>query len=687
MCPAKSPATPAASVKKMKVVSPAVVTANTVADAVDLIDPPGPVAAPQPAETWSDEGEIFSAYDLYLLGEGSHYKLYEKLGAHPMTVHGVAGVGFAVWAPNAQDVSVVGNFNYWDGSTHRMHKHWNGGVWELFIPGIGVGEVYKYRIFTPEGWALPDKSDPFGFQYELRPRTASIVADMSTYHWRDQEWLANREHTQRHDAPMSVYEVHLGSWRRHWDDGNRFYTYSDLIMELVPYVADMGFTHVEFMPMTEFPYDGSWGYQPIGLFAPTSRFGTPDEFKALVDAFHERGVGVILDFVAGHFPLDPGGLANFDGTHLYDHADPRQGYHPDWNTGIFNYGRKEVTNYLLANALFWAKEYHLDGLRFDAVASMLYLDYSRKAGEWVPNQYGGRENLEAIDFLKKLNEVFYAENKGALTMAEESTAWPGVSRPTYLGGLGFGYKWNMGWMHDSLSYMEKDPAYRKYEHNHITFSMIYHFDENFILPLSHDEVVYGKGSLLQKMPGDCWQQFANLRAYFGFMWGHPGKKLLFMGCEFGQGEEWNYEQGLDWQLLDVSWHEGVRRTVSDLNHLMKREPALYERDFSPEGFEWLEAGDSDNSVLSFLRHSADRHQTILVVSNFTPVVRYDYRIAMPMAAKVYEILNTDAGWYNGSNVGNWGDTWTENQPHNGKDHSVRLTIPPLATVFFRVEPV
>ena len=602
-----------------------------------------------------------------------------------MLVGGVAGVGFAVWAPNAAGVSVIGDFNYWDGSTHKMHKHWNGGVWELFIPGVQVGTAYKYRIFTHEGHALPDKSDPYGFQFELRPRTASIVADLSRYQWRDGEWLANRAHTQRHDAPMSVYEVHLGSWRRHWDDGNRFYTYEDLIMELVPYVADMGFTHVEFMPMTEFPFDGSWGYQPIGLYAPTARFGTPEQFKMLVDAFHERGIGVILDFVAGHFPLDEVGLAQFDGTHLYDHADPRQGYHPDWNTGVFNYGRPEVSNYLLANALFWAKEYHLDGLRFDAVASMLYLDYSRKQGEWIPNQFGGRENLEAIAFLKKLNEVFYAENQGALTMAEESTAWPGVSRPTYLGGLGFGYKWNMGWMHDSLDYIEHEPVHRSYHHNHITFSMIYHFDENFVLPISHDEVVYGKGSMLAKMPGDCWQQFANLRAYYGFMWGHPGKKLLFMGCEFAQGMEWNYQQGLDWQLLDIDWHDGVRRTVADLNQLMRREPALHDRDFSPEGFEWIDANDAANSVVSFLRHSADRRETVLVVTNFTPVVRYDYRVGLPGPAKLRELLNTDSMYYRGSNVGNWGEVWSDNVPCSGREHSAKITLPPLATVFFKVE--
>jgi 1,4-alpha-glucan branching enzyme len=635
------------------------------------------------AETSSSSG-IMSDLDLYLFGEGRHWKLYEKMGAHPMTVNGQDGVGFAVWAPNARDVSVIGNFNYWDGSTHRMHAVGNSGVWELFIPGIGVGEIYKYRIFGHDGTAMPDKTDPYGFQFELRPRTGSIVAELNTYQWNDQSWMESRKERQAMDAPMLIYEVHLGSWRRHYE-GNQYYTYRDLARELVPYVADMGFTHIELLPITEYPFDGSWGYQPIGLFAPTSRYGTPDDFRFLVDAFHARGIGVILDFVPGHFPVDEHGLAMFDGTHLYDHADWRQGFHPDWNTAVFNYGRHEVTNYLIAAALFWGEQFHLDALRVDAVASMLYLDYSRRPGEWIPNQYGGRENIEAIDFLRRMNEVWYGEHPGAITMAEESTAWPMVSRPTYLGGLGFGYKWNMGWMHDTLDYIGHDPIHRSYYHHHLTFGLLYQFTENFILPISHDEVVHGKGSLIQRMPGDQWQQFANLRAYLGFMYGHPGKKLLFMGCEFGQYDEWNHDRGLDWQLLGFPLHAGVLKLVADLNGLVRAHPALYERDFEPEGFEWLEGNDSANSVLAFLRYSADRREILMVICNFTPVVRHEYRLGIPFRARFSEVMNTDSQYYQGSNVGNPYEIWTDGIGSHGKEQSILLTLPPLATSIFKVE--
>ncbi len=643
-------------------------------------------AAHEPEQPATEQSRQFivSDLDLHLLGEGKHNRLYDKLGAHPMTVDGEAGVGFAVWAPNAQEVSVVGDFNGWDETRHRMYLHRGAGVWELFIPGLGEGTLYKYRIRGAEGHILPDKNDPFGFHFEMRPKTASIVADLEKFQWNDGQWMETRGDRQKRDAPMSIYEVHLGSWRRHYD-GNATYSYADMVRELVPYVADMGFTHVEFLPMTEYPFDGSWGYQPIGLFAPTSRFGSPDEFRQLVDAFHQRGVGVILDFVCGHFPVDGHGLAMFDGTHLYDHADWRQGFHMDWNTAVFNYGRNEVSNYLIASALFWADKYHLDGLRVDAVASMLYLDYSRKHDEWIPNQYGGRENLEAIAFLRHMNEVFYQEFPSGVTIAEESTAWPMVSRPTYLGGLGFGYKWNMGWMHDTLDYINHDPVYRSYQHNHLTFGLIYQFNENFVLPISHDEVVHGKGSLLARMPGDQWQRFANLRAYLGFMWGHPGKKLLFMGCEFGQREEWNFNIGLDWGALQDPFHAGVLKLVADLNGTMRREPALHEIEHDVEGFEWLDANDSSNSVLTFLRHSHDRRETVMVVCNFTPVVRHDYRVGVPFQARFTEIMNTDSTAYNGSNVGNFGDRWTEEVEAQGKPYSVQLALPPLSTSFFKAE--
>ncbi|MBA2346331.1 MAG: 1,4-alpha-glucan branching protein GlgB, partial [Rubrobacter sp.] len=550
--------------------------------------------------------------DLYLFGEGNHHRLYEKLGAHVTEVDGVAGTVFAVWAPNARRVSVVGEFNFWDGRRHAMRKH-PGGVWEIFIPGVGDGAVYKYEIKGQNGDFMPLKADPFGFSAEKLPGTASVVHDLSNYEWEDADWMQNRAQRNALDAPMSTYEVHLGSWRRN-EDGS-YYTYRQLAEELVPYVVDLGYTHVEFLPPTEHPFDGSWGYQPLGLFAPTSRFGTPDDFKTLVDAFHLAGIAVIMDWVPAHFPEDSHGLALFDGTHLYDHADPRQGRHPDWGTLVFNYGRPEVRNYLTANALFWCGEYHIDGLRVDAVASMLYLDYSREEGQWVPNERGGNENPEAISFLQRTNELVYEHAPGAVTIAEESTAWPMVSRPTYMGGLGFGYKWNMGWMHDSLEYMQEDPINRSYHHDRLTFSLVYAFNENFVLPLSHDEVVHGKGSLINKMSGDEWRKFANLRAYYGFTYAHPGKSLLFMGGELAQSREWNHDTQLDWSLLDNENNAGVQALIRDLNTVYKKTPALHEVDFEPDGFEWLGGGDRQNSVVSFMRRAKDPEDFVVVVSN------------------------------------------------------------------------
>ncbi|HEX5849428.1 MAG TPA: 1,4-alpha-glucan branching protein GlgB [Rubrobacter sp.] len=623
---------------------------------------------------------VLGDQDLFLFGEGTHLGLYEKLGAHPTELEGVAGTSFAVWAPNAKRVSVVGNFNFWDGRKHPMRKH-PGGVWEIFLPGVGDGEVYKYEILGPNGELLPLKADPFGFRAERLPGTASVVHDPTRFEWNDEAWMRGREGANALDAPMAIYEVHLGSWRRN-PDGS-YYTYGQLAEELVPYVAEMGYTHVEFLPPTEHPFDGSWGYQPLGLFAPTSRFGTPDDFKDLVDAFHREGIGVFIDWVPAHFPEDQHGLALFDGTHLYDHADPRQGRHPDWGTLVFNYGRPEVRNYLLSNALFWLSEYHVDGLRVDAVASMLYLDYSRNPGEWIPNVHGGNENLEAVSFLRRANEVVFGGHPGATTLAEESTAWPMVSRPTSMGGLGFGYKWNMGWMHDSLQYMSEDPINRRYHHNEITFSLAYAFGENFVLPLSHDEVVHGKGSLLEKMPGDEWQQFANLRAYYGFMYAHPGKQLLFMGGEIAQRREWNHDISLDWHLLQEPSHEGIQALTKDLNALYRTTPALYRVDFDPAGFEWISGGDIENSVVSFLRRTDAEEDLAIVVCNFTPVVRYDYRVGVPEAAAYEETLNTDDARYGGSGVGNTGRISTQRVEAHGREHSIVLTLPPLATVVLK----
>jgi 1,4-alpha-glucan branching enzyme len=623
---------------------------------------------------------VLGDQDLYLFGEGNHLGLYEKLGAHPMELEGVAGTSFAVWAPNARRVSVIGDFNSWDGRRHVMRKH-PGGVWEIFIPGVGEGEVYKYEILGPNGELLPLKADPFGFRAERLPGTASVVHDPSRYEWDDAAWMEERDSRTALDAPMATYEVHLGSWKRNRDGS--YYTYGRLAEELVPYVAEMGYTHVEFLPPTEYPFDGSWGYQPLGLFAPTSRFGTPDDFKGLVDAFHRAGIGVFIDWVPAHFPEDAHGLALFDGTHLYDHADPRQGRHPDWGTLVFNYGRPEVRNYLLSNALFWISEYHIDGLRVDAVASMLYLDYSRNAGEWVPNVQGGNENLEAVAFLKRANEIVFGTHPGATTLAEESTAWPMVSRPTSMGGLGFGYKWNMGWMHDSLQYMSEDPINRRYHHNEITFSLAYAFGENFVLPLSHDEVVHGKRSLIGKMPGDEWQQFANLRAYYGFMYAHPGKLLLFMGGEFAQRREWNHDTSLDWHLLDEPSHKGIQTLTKDLNALYRATPALYQVDFEPAGFEWISGGDIENSVVSFLRRGSAESDLAIVVCNFTPVVRQDYRIGVPEAVAYEETLNTDDIRYGGSGVGSRGRMKTEKVQAHGREYSLSLTLPPLATIILK----
>jgi 1,4-alpha-glucan branching enzyme len=628
-------------------------------------------------------GSLIGELDTYLLREGSHKRLWERLGAHMIEHQTVAGTHFAVWAPSAKRVSVVGDFNKWDGRRHPMRLHPGVGVWEIFLPGLGEGTVYKYEILGADGKLLPLKADPFGFGGEMRPKNASVVRRIDGFEWHDADWRVARRAKQAIDAPISIYEVHLGSWRR--GEGNRFLSYDELADQLIPYVTEMGFSHIELLPITEYPFDGSWGYQPIGLFAPTARFGEPAAFVRFVDRFHRAGIGVLLDWVSGHFPSDEHGLGRFDGTALYEHADPRQGFHQDWNTLIYNYGRPEVANYLHANALFWQDVYHLDGLRVDAVASMLYLDYSRKTGEWLPNRFGGRENLEAIDFLKRANELTYGDDDGIMMVAEESTAWPGVSRPTSSGGLGFGYKWNMGWMHDTLVYMSKEPVHRRWHHHQMTFGLLYAFNENFVLPLSHDEVVHGKGTILSRMPGDTWQQFANLRAYYAFMWGHPGKKLLFMGQEFGQGAEWNADRALDWHLLGVKWHQGVHTLIKDLNRLYAQEPALHQLDCDAAGFEWLEASDADKSILAWLRKGRDGTAPILVVCNFTPTPHPAYRLGLPALGRWREILNTDAGTYGGSGMGNLGMFETEEVASHGRPYSARIALPPLATVWFRLE--
>jgi 1,4-alpha-glucan branching enzyme len=626
---------------------------------------------------------LLTEFDLYLMGEGRHYDTYEKLGAHVRTMDGVSGVHFAVWAPSARRVSVVGDFNHWDGRVSPMRYRGSSGIWELFIPELDEGTVYKYEIVGPTGQVLPLKADPYGFASELRPNNGSVVARLDNHSWNDAEWMTRRSQNNWLDSPISVYEVHLGSWRRVPEEGNRWLSYRELADKLIPYVKDLGYTHIELLPIMEHPYDGSWGYQTIGYFAATSRFGSPSDFMEFIDRCHQAGLGVFLDWTPAHFPRDAHGLALFDGTHLYEHADPRQGTHPDWGTLVYNYGRNEVTNYLLSNSLFWLDKYHIDGLRVDAVASMLYLDYSRKQGEWVPNRYGGRENLEAIDFLKRMNEITHLRFPGVLTIAEESTAWPSVSRPTYLGGLGFSLKWNMGWMNDTLRYFSKDPVFRRYEHNKLTFSFLYAFSENFMLPFSHDEVVHGKNSLLHKMPGDMWQQFANLRLLYAYQYAHPGKKLLFMGQEFAQRHEWNEAISLEWHLLEYEPHRGVQQLVRDLNKLLTTEPALHQVDFDWQGFEWLDANDSDNSVYSFIRRGKNPDDMIIVVLNATPMVRYGYRIGVPNPGHYEEVVNTDALAYGGSNVGNLGGMNAGEHAWMGRRYSLALTLPPLAAVFLK----
>jgi 1,4-alpha-glucan branching enzyme len=616
---------------------------------------------------------VLSDLDLHLLAEGNHLRLYDKLGAHPMEMDGVAGTAFAVFAPAARRVSVVGDFNVWDGRRHAMRVRGNG-FWEIFIPGVRAGDKYKYEIVSPDGHLLPAKSDPVGFAAEMRPRTASIVVDMANLPRPAPAPAA----ANALSAPVSVYEVHLGSWRRKPEEGNRWLSYRELADVLPAYARDLGFTHVEFLPVSEHPFDGSWGYQPTGLFAPTSRFGTPADFAALVDACHRAGVAVILDWVPGHFPDDPHGLGRFNGTALYEHADPRQGRHLDWDTLIYNFGRVEVANFLLANGLFWLDRYGIDGLRVDAVASMIYLDYSRQPGGWIPNQYGGRENVEAVAFLRRLNREVFGHFDQATTIAEESTAWPMVSQPVESGGLGFGYKWNMGWMHDTLNYVAKDPVYRRHHHGDILFGLHYAFSENFILPLSHDEVVHGKRSILGRMPGDDWQRFANLRAYYGFMYGHPGKKLLFMGNEIAQEQEWSHDRSLDWHLLERPRHAGIQALVRDLNRLYRTLPALHELDCDPGGFEWIVADDADRSVFAWMRKGKDARSRCLVVVNFTPQVYRDYRVRVPFVGRWREVLNTDAAMYGGSDVGNGGEVNTLNQ-HPIPE--VSLVVPPLAAIF------
>jgi 1,4-alpha-glucan branching enzyme len=621
---------------------------------------------------------MLTDFDLHLLGEGRHWRSYEKLGAQLTERDGVAGVSFAVWAPNADAISVVGDFNGWDGRSHPMQKRVPSGVWELFVPDVGVGTAYKYRVHN--GGSFNDRSDPYGFAAEVPPRTASLVTNLNDYQWQDADWMQARRSEDPLAAPMTTYEVHLGSWRRPGDDPSRWMTYHDLERELVPYVVEMGFTHVEFLPPTEHPLSASWGYQTIGLFAATSRFGSPHDFMALVDAFHRAGVAVIIDWVPAHFPRDGHGLRRFDGTALYEHADPRKGEHPDWGTMIFNYGRNEVANYLISSALFWLDKYHIDGLRVDAVASMLYLDYSREAGEWVPNEHGGRENLEAIELLKTCNIQVHEQFPGAVTIAEESTAWPGVSRPTYDGGLGFTFKWNMGWMNDTRRYMRHDSVHRKYHHDELTFSLIYAFHENFVLPLSHDEVVHGKGSLIDQMPGDNWQKFANLRLLYSYMWCHPGKKLLFMGGEFGQWQEWNFDESLNWHLLEWDSHRGLQRTVADLNRLVRDEKPLHEVDFDPAGFEWIDCQNWQDSVLAFVRRGRSKDDFVVVVCNFTPVVRQGYRLGVPHEGPYQERFNSDSRYYDGSNVGNIGTLMATTTAHHGQPASLTLTLPPLAAI-------
>ncbi|PIE59934.1 MAG: 1,4-alpha-glucan branching enzyme [Desulfobulbus propionicus] len=633
-------------------------------------------AHPAPAD-W------LSSFDRYLIGEGTHEKAYDKLGAHLVNHEDKAGVVFSVWAPNAKQVSVIGDFNNWDGSAHPMHSS-AAGIWSIFIENLSAFTVYKYKVQSHNNDYF-DKADPYGFAMEERPRTGSLVYNMEHYTWGDTEWMKNRKNRQRLDQSISIYEAHLGSWKKKQDAdwGARYLSYRELADELVSYVKEMGFTHIEILPIAEYPFDDSWGYQVLGFFAPTSRYGSPDDFKYFIDRCHQNNIGVILDWVPAHFPKDGAGLNYFDGTDLYSHKDPFQGEHKDWGTRIFNYGRNEVRSFLISNALFWLDKYHIDGLRVDAVASMLYLDYSREDGEWVPNIHGGRENLEAISFLKKTNEVLHGIYPGILTIAEESTSWPMVSRPTYLGGLGFSLKWNMGWMHDTLDYVQTDPLFRKYHHNRMTFGMLYAFQENFVLPLSHDEVVHGKHSLLEKMPGDEWQKFANLRAYLGFMWSYPGKKLLFMGGEFGQWQEWNNNKGLEWEALNAPTHAGVQRFVRDANNVYKNEASLFEQDFDWAGFSWIDANDSDNSVFSFLRFAKNPDDFLVIICNFTPIIREQYTIGVPRAGKYREMLNSDLSVYGGTTTEENREWNASLEPYHSLASSLTLTLPPLATILLK----
>lgn len=625
---------------------------------------------------------LLTPHDIYLFKEGNHFKLYNKFGAHPIDVNGIKGTYFAVWAPNAESVSVVGDFNGWNRHSHKLAVRWDSsGIWEGFIPGLKQGSFYKFHIVANGGHYKMEKIDPFAFYCETPPKTASIVWDLD-YQWQDQEWMKNRRSHNSLQAPMSIYELHFGSWRRALD--NRYLTYREMAQQLVEYIKEMGYTHVELMPMMEHPFYGSWGYQTLGYFAPSNRYGTPQDFMYLIDTLHQNNIGVILDWVPSHFPSDDHGLANYDGTHLYEHNDPQKGWHPDWKSYVFNNGRNEVKEFLISSAIFWLDKYHADGLRVDAVASMLYLDYSRKEGEWIPNIYGGRDNLESISFIRQLNETIYGYFPDVQMIAEESTAWTNVSRPTFQGGLGFGMKWNMGWMHDTLEYFKKDPIYRKYHHNELTFSMLYAFTENFNLSLSHDEVVHGKGSLLGKMTGDDWQKFANLRLLYGYMYAHPGKKLLFMGQEFGQWGEWNHEQSLDWHLTQYDRHQGLQKLVKDLNAVYKRERALFEHDFDSSGFEWVDCNDWQQSILSFIRKTPGAPD-VLTVCNFTPTPHQNYRIGVPYPGYWQEILNTDSSFYWGSGMGNMGGVHSEPIPIHGREHSINIVIPPLSAVYFRIK--
>ena len=642
------------------------------------LPPPAKPKTPIP-----DYPTLLTEFDLHLLSEGTHWHAYEKLGAHPMTHNGVAGYHFAVWAPNAEEVSVIGDFNGFDADKNPMRNFKNSGFWIAWLPGIKLGACYKYFIVSNGGSFRSEKSDPYGFHFEMRPKSASVTWDLHGYGWTDQEWMSTRKDKHTLKSPISIYEVHLGSWMRVPEEGNRWLTYRELAPKMAAYVKELGFTHIELLPITEHPFDASWGYQTIGYFAPTSRFGTPQDFMYFVDVMHQNGIGVLLDWVPAHFPRDGHGLGYFDGTHLYEHSDPRKGAHQDWGTLIFNYGRWEVSNFLIANALFWLDKFHLDGFRVDAVASMLYLDYSRKEGEWVPNQYGGRENLEAIHFLRRLNECVYGEFPDVVTIAEESTAWPSVSKPTYLGGLGFGLKWDMGWMNDTLRYISKEPIHRKHHHNDLTFRMLYAFTENFVLPLSHDEVSHGKGSMIAKMPGDDWQKFANLRVLYGYMFFQPAKKHLFMGAEFGQRSEWNCDNSLEWHLMQYAPHLGLKNWVRDLNATYRAEAGLHYYDADPAGFEWVDCNDGENSVISLLRKGPDKGPGILAVFNFTPVPRLNYRMGVNEGGYWKEILNSDSEFYGGSNVGNNLGMFAEETPCHGRPWSLNINIPPLGMVAFK----